>query len=232
MRVNGEVWGEDTSAHMHHSFAAMIAYASRSQTLRAGEVLGSGTAAGGSGLELDRWLAEGDVVELEVEGIGVLRNTHRTKGSMTMAYVVSAKWRAKDGKEDRLLEVIREMTPPSRAEPGNRFYQAQRSLEDPQLFYLYEQYADEAGYQAHMDSEHFTRLVKERGDPRAARGPRARVLRDDRRRGRRAGADGAMKRRASHRPSRTASRARRRPTSTSSSTSAPAGLLRSRRRRR
>jgi quinol monooxygenase YgiN len=82
-----------------------------------------------------------------------------------MAYVVSAKWRAKAGQEDRLLEVIREMTQPSRAEPGNVFYQAQRSLEDPRLFYLYEQYTDEAGYQAHQDSEHFTRLVKEEAIP-------------------------------------------------------------------
>lgn len=77
-----------------------------------------------------------------------------------MAYVVSAHWRAKQGKEERLAALIEEMTAPSRAEPGNVFYQAQRSLEDPQLFYLYEQYADEAAYAAHMDSEHFTRLVK------------------------------------------------------------------------
>jgi 2-keto-4-pentenoate hydratase/2-oxohepta-3-ene-1,7-dioic acid hydratase in catechol pathway len=83
VRVNGELWGEDTSAHMHHSFADMIAYASMSLTLHPGEVLGSGTAAGGSGLELDRWLAPGDVVELEVEGIGVLRNTIGTKGNET-----------------------------------------------------------------------------------------------------------------------------------------------------
>jgi 2-keto-4-pentenoate hydratase/2-oxohepta-3-ene-1,7-dioic acid hydratase in catechol pathway len=81
VRVNGEVWGEDTSAHMHHTFADMIAYASMSLTLHPGEVLGSGTAAGGSGLELDRWLQPGDVVELEVEGIGVLRNTISTKGT-------------------------------------------------------------------------------------------------------------------------------------------------------
>ena len=33
-------------------------------------------------------------------------------------------------------------------------------------FFLYEQYAGEAGYQAHMDSEHFTRLVKEEAIPR------------------------------------------------------------------
>jgi 2-keto-4-pentenoate hydratase/2-oxohepta-3-ene-1,7-dioic acid hydratase in catechol pathway len=81
VRVNGELWGEDTSAHMHHTFADMIAYASRSQTLYPGEVLGSGTAAGGSGMELDRWLAPGDVVELEIEGIGVLRNRIGQKGA-------------------------------------------------------------------------------------------------------------------------------------------------------
>ena len=75
VRVNGEVWGSDTTAHMHHSFAAMIAYASQDLTLRPGEVLGSGTAATGSGLELDRWLAPGDVIEMEAEGIGVLGNT-------------------------------------------------------------------------------------------------------------------------------------------------------------
>ncbi len=82
-----------------------------------------------------------------------------------MAYVVAAKWRAHPGKADRLLAVIQEMTPPSRAEPGCLFYQAQRSDEDPELFLLYEQYADRAGYEAHMDSEHFTRLVKEEAIP-------------------------------------------------------------------
>jgi 2-keto-4-pentenoate hydratase/2-oxohepta-3-ene-1,7-dioic acid hydratase in catechol pathway len=75
VRVNGEVWGESSTSEMHHSFADMIVYASQSQTLYPGEVIGSGTATGGSGLELDRWLAPGDVVELEIEGIGVLRNT-------------------------------------------------------------------------------------------------------------------------------------------------------------
>jgi quinol monooxygenase YgiN len=82
-----------------------------------------------------------------------------------MAYVVAAKWRAHPGKADRLLEVIQEMTPASRAEPGCVFYQAQRSEEDPNLFFLYEQYADQAGYEAHMETEHFTRLVKQEAIP-------------------------------------------------------------------
>jgi 2-keto-4-pentenoate hydratase/2-oxohepta-3-ene-1,7-dioic acid hydratase in catechol pathway len=81
VRVNGELWGEDSSSSMHHTFADLVAYASQSQTLWPGEVLGSGTAAGGSGLELDRRLAPGDLVELEVEGIGVLRNRIGQKGT-------------------------------------------------------------------------------------------------------------------------------------------------------
>ena len=76
-----------------------------------------------------------------------------------MAYVVSALWRAKAGEEARIARIIEEMTGPSRAEPGNLFYQGHRSPDDPRLFYLYEQYADESGYQAHQDSEHFQRLV-------------------------------------------------------------------------
>ena len=64
-----------------------------------------------------------------------------------------------------MLEIIRELIPLSRAEPGNLLYLPHRSPEDPRLFYLYEQYVDEAGYEAHMDSEHFTRLVKEEAIP-------------------------------------------------------------------
>ena len=77
-----------------------------------------------------------------------------------MAYVVCAKWTAKEGEEERLARICEEMTEPSRAEPGNLFYQAHRSPDDPRLFYLYEQYEDKDGYEAHMASEHFTRLVK------------------------------------------------------------------------
>ena len=82
-----------------------------------------------------------------------------------MAYVVVAKWTAKDGEEDRIARICDEMTEPSRAEPANLFYQAHRTPENPRLFYLYEQYEDEAGYEAHMASEHFTRLVKNEAIP-------------------------------------------------------------------
>jgi 2-keto-4-pentenoate hydratase/2-oxohepta-3-ene-1,7-dioic acid hydratase in catechol pathway len=73
-RVNGEEWGRGNSSEMSWKFEDCIAHASRSETLYPGEFFGSGTVGGGCGLETMRFLKSGDVVELEVEGIGVLRN--------------------------------------------------------------------------------------------------------------------------------------------------------------
>ena len=77
-----------------------------------------------------------------------------------MAYVVAAIWRAKEGQADTILRVIEKMTPLSRQEPGCVFYQAHRSPTDPNLFFLYEQYVDEAGYEAHMATPLFEQYVK------------------------------------------------------------------------
>ena len=73
-RVNGEVWTDSTSAGRQFSFAELIVHVSQSETIHPGELWGSGTVTGGSGLELGRWLQPGDLVELEIEGIGILRN--------------------------------------------------------------------------------------------------------------------------------------------------------------
>lgn len=73
-RVNGEEWSRGSTSTMHHRFEDAVAYLSRDRTLRPGEVLGSGTVLNGCGFELDRRLSDGDLVELEVEGIGVLAN--------------------------------------------------------------------------------------------------------------------------------------------------------------
>ena len=73
-RVNGEEWSRNNSRCMLHTFEDMIAHVSRDETLYPGEFFGSGTVGNGCGLEMDRWLKPDDVIELEVEGIGVLRN--------------------------------------------------------------------------------------------------------------------------------------------------------------
>ncbi len=72
-----------------------------------------------------------------------------------MAYVVSATWTAEPGKEDIVLDAIEKLTPPSRQEPGNRFYQAYQDAAEPLVFRLFEIYDDEAAYAAHGVSEHF-----------------------------------------------------------------------------
>jgi 2-keto-4-pentenoate hydratase/2-oxohepta-3-ene-1,7-dioic acid hydratase in catechol pathway len=74
-RVNGEEWGRGRSSELHWSWADMIVHVSNSEDIYPGDVYGSGTPGGCCGLDVGRKLAPGDVVELEIEGIGVLRNT-------------------------------------------------------------------------------------------------------------------------------------------------------------
>jgi fumarylacetoacetate (FAA) hydrolase len=76
-RVNGEERSRGELGDMHHSWDAIVTHAARDTRLLPGDVLGSGTVGTGCILELGdgRWLQPGDLVELEVEGIGILRNT-------------------------------------------------------------------------------------------------------------------------------------------------------------
>jgi 2-keto-4-pentenoate hydratase/2-oxohepta-3-ene-1,7-dioic acid hydratase in catechol pathway len=73
-RVNGEEWGRARSSEMHWSWADMISHVSRDEDVWPGDVYGSGTPGGCCGLDIDRKLASGDLVELEIEKIGILRN--------------------------------------------------------------------------------------------------------------------------------------------------------------
>jgi len=77
-----------------------------------------------------------------------------------MAYVVTAIWRAREGKEQVIERVIEAMTPLSRREDACLFYQAHRSAENPGTFFLYEQYVDAAGYESHMTTPHFEQFVR------------------------------------------------------------------------
>ena len=74
VRVNGEEWARTTTAGMLHSFEQILAFISRNETLHPGEIIAGGTVGGCCGLELGRFLPDGAMVELEVSGIGVLRN--------------------------------------------------------------------------------------------------------------------------------------------------------------
>jgi 2-keto-4-pentenoate hydratase/2-oxohepta-3-ene-1,7-dioic acid hydratase in catechol pathway len=72
--VGGAEWCRSSTGTMHWRFEDMIAHASRNETLRVGEIFGSGTVGGGSAAEFGKSLGRGDDVELTVERIGTLRN--------------------------------------------------------------------------------------------------------------------------------------------------------------
>lgn len=78
-RVDGEVWSEGSLGDAHWTFPQMIAHVSQSEDVWPGDIYGSGTFGGGCGLDLGRFPAPGAVVELEAEGIGILRNTVGSK---------------------------------------------------------------------------------------------------------------------------------------------------------
>jgi 2-keto-4-pentenoate hydratase/2-oxohepta-3-ene-1,7-dioic acid hydratase in catechol pathway len=74
-RVNGEVRQQDRTGRMIFSFRKIIAYVSTFTTLVPGDVIVTGTPTGaGARLDPPVWLKPGDVVEVEADGIGVLRN--------------------------------------------------------------------------------------------------------------------------------------------------------------
>jgi autoinducer 2-degrading protein len=81
-------------------------------------------------------------------------------------YVVIARYTVRPGEEEAVETALRAMTPLSRAEPGCVAYQAQRSLDNPSVFVLYESYVDEGAYKAHAETAHFKRYVLEDAVPR------------------------------------------------------------------
>jgi fumarylacetoacetate (FAA) hydrolase len=75
-RVNGEERSRGNLGDMHWSWDEVVQRAGRNTKLRPGDVIGSGCVGTGCILEHgdERWLRRGDEIELEIEGIGVLRN--------------------------------------------------------------------------------------------------------------------------------------------------------------
>jgi fumarylacetoacetate (FAA) hydrolase len=77
-KVNGQEWSRGKFGQSHYTWGEMLAFATKDQELRPGDVVGSGTFPDGCGYELGRFLQPGDVVEMEMlyegKSLGVLRN--------------------------------------------------------------------------------------------------------------------------------------------------------------
>ena len=74
VRVNNETWSEGHFEDQYWGFPLMISHISQEETIYPGDILGSGTFHKGCGLDLDRWIKPGDIIELEVPKLGILRN--------------------------------------------------------------------------------------------------------------------------------------------------------------
>lgn len=73
-KINGEEWSRGQSGDGHYSWAEIISYTSRDEWLLSCDLFGSGTVGTGCGLELDKWIKPNDVLTLEIEKIGILKN--------------------------------------------------------------------------------------------------------------------------------------------------------------
>jgi Fumarylacetoacetate (FAA) hydrolase family len=112
---------------MHHTFGAMLERAAQDSRIAAGDVMATGTVGGGSISEAvrkgypARWLQPGDVVEMEVEGIGTLRNrlgpvTHPNKNLRFLA--PSTRRPLPEPLSAEALQQVRERTAPRRSVPA------------------------------------------------------------------------------------------------------------------
>ena len=72
-----------------------------------------------------------------------------------MAFVCAATWVAKEGEAHLVDEALKHLSPASRTEPGNIYYQAYRDAENPNTFRIFEVYTDEDAFKAHATYEHF-----------------------------------------------------------------------------
>ncbi len=85
-----------------------------------------------------------------------------------MTVVLAVTWVAKEGEREAVADLLRRLIPLSRAEPGCLQYDAHSDPGDPDRFFLFERYVDEAALEAHSTSPHFRELVLDGALPRLA----------------------------------------------------------------
>jgi 2-keto-4-pentenoate hydratase/2-oxohepta-3-ene-1,7-dioic acid hydratase in catechol pathway len=74
VRVNDEEWVRESTRDMTWTFADIVSYSSIDEPIVPGECMAGGAPPRGCGADIGRWVQPGDVIECEIEGIGVLRN--------------------------------------------------------------------------------------------------------------------------------------------------------------
>jgi quinol monooxygenase YgiN len=87
--------------------------------------------------------------------------------------VVTAFWEAKPGEAGTVLDIVKRFLPQAQREPGVRAFQIHQSLAEPEKFFFYEVFNDEAAFAAHQQTEHFKTLIQGQALPWLAARERA-----------------------------------------------------------
>jgi len=83
--------------------------------------------------------------------------------------VVTAFWEAKPGETEALVDIIRRFLPQAQREPGVKAFQIHQSTSEPEKFFFYEVFKDEAAFAEHQQSEHFKTLIAGQAVPKLAK---------------------------------------------------------------
>ena len=87
--------------------------------------------------------------------------------------VVTALWEAKPGETEALVEIIRKFLPQAQKEPGVKAFQIHQSTAEPEKFFFYEVFKDEAAFAAHQQSDHFKTYIAGQAMPKLAKRERS-----------------------------------------------------------
>src|SRR5437016_1716663 len=74
--------------------------------------------------------------------------------------VLAVTWVAKEGKEDKTVQLFRQLAEASRNEPGCAMFVAHRGIENPRQFFIYEQYHDQTALDAHRAAPYFREIAR------------------------------------------------------------------------
>lgn len=93
-----------------------------------------------------------------------MTNLHALKDGL----VVTAFWEARPGESDAVAAIVRQFLPQAQKEPGVHAFQIHQSLTEPEKFFFYEVFRDEAAFADHQQTDHFKTLIVGQAVPKLA----------------------------------------------------------------
>lgn len=83
--------------------------------------------------------------------------------------IVTAFWEAMPSEADAVAAIVREYLPQAQREPWVHAFQIHRSIAEPEKFFFYEVFRDEAGFVSHQETPHFKALIVGQALPKLVR---------------------------------------------------------------